>query len=98
MEPLIALPYDTIIYTISLCQCWQQQVLSTDFQPRWKVLSTVGHLPTEKIPTYKELQAIYRTQFKYILFNKNITQNGTLNLLAPELFFSILAHLYIKFE
>ena len=49
MEPLIALPYDTIICTISLLQCWQQQVLSTDFHPCGKVLARVGHLPTVKL-------------------------------------------------
>ena len=49
MEALIALSHQTIIYTIWVLQCWQQQELLTDFHPCWKVLSTDGHLPTEKL-------------------------------------------------
>jgi len=54
MEPLIALSHQTIIYIISLLQCWQQQELLTDFHPCWKVLSTDGHLPTDKLGAGKQ--------------------------------------------
>jgi hypothetical protein len=54
MESLITIPCETIICNISLWQCSQQQELITDIHPYWKVLSTDGHLPTEKLGAGKQ--------------------------------------------